>query len=84
MSQRSNNLIETKIDLRGDTKTISLLKEKGLVVISYQQGSILASEIGAIKYMECSSLNQIGLEEIFDEANRVALPQEEKRDHSDL
>ena len=75
-------IVGTKIDLKEDTTTISRLKEKGLAVISYQQGSQLTNEIGAFKYMECSSLNKIGLEELFEEAIRVALPKKKKRDHT--
>ena len=72
-------LVGTKIDLREDTTAITQLREKGLAVISYQQGSILASEIGAIKYMECSALKKIGLKELFDEAIRAVPPLEEEK-----
>ena len=77
-------LIGTKIDLREDTTTISQLMEKGLAVISYQQGSILANEIGAIKYLECSALNQIGLKELFEEAMRAVPPKEAKKSKCSL
>ena len=53
-------LVGTKIDLRGDSTTITQLREKGLAVISYQQGFQFANEIGAVKYMECSSYKKIG------------------------
>ena len=78
-------LVGTKIDLRGDIKTISALSERGLAVISYQQGSQLANEIGAIKYLECSSLNLIGLD-LFDESARavVNLNKKMKKSHCSL
>ena len=77
-------LVGTKIDLREDTTTTSALSERGLAVISYQQGSQLANEIGAIKYMECSSLNQIGLKELFEETIRAVPPKEAKKSKCSL
>ena len=40
----------------------------------------MASEIGAVKYMECSARTQEGLKDVFDEAMLAALqPPEEKK-----
>ena len=62
-------LVGTKLDLR-DAEFDD--KFKGL----YQaEASALASEIGAVKYLECSAMTQVGLNEIFDEAIRVVLHQ---------
>eukprot|EP01121_Diplochlamys_sp_Union-15-3_P012015 TRINITY_DN3544_c0_g2_i1.p1 TRINITY_DN3544_c0_g2~~TRINITY_DN3544_c0_g2_i1.p1 ORF type:complete len:188 (+),score=28.00 TRINITY_DN3544_c0_g2_i1:81-644(+) len=58
-------LIGTKTDLREQTPATE--------VIPYEQGVRLMKEIGAVKYLECSALKQIGLKEIFDEAIRVVL-----------
>jgi small GTP-binding protein len=41
--------------------------------ISYQQGMQMASEIGAVKYVECSALTQKNLKLVFDEAIRAVL-----------
>ena len=56
-------LVASKIDMREilpDIKTIST--EKGVA---------MAEEIGAVKYMEMSSLKHVGVREIFDEAIRI-------------
>jgi Rho family protein len=39
-------------------------------MISYEEGVTLAEELGAIKYMECSAVNQRGLNELFVEVIR--------------
>lgn len=66
-------LIGTKIDLREDQDTLSRLAKDSMSPITYEQGVSMANEIGAIKYMECSALRKIGVENIFDEAIRVCL-----------
>ncbi len=42
-------------------------------VIDRQSGVDKARQIGAIKYVECSAFEKIGLEEVFDEAIKAAL-----------
>ncbi|KAJ5076589.1 rho-related gtp-binding protein rhog [Anaeramoeba ignava] len=54
-------LIGTKIDLRNK------LKEENQKLITKEEGIELAKKINAIKYFECSSLNQKGIETIFNE-----------------
>ncbi|XP_073697853.1 ras-related C3 botulinum toxin substrate 1-like isoform X2 [Garra rufa] len=66
-------LVGTKLDLRDDMDTIEKLKKNKLTPISYQQGQAVAEEIGAVKYLECSALTQMGLKMVFDEAVRAAL-----------
>ena len=45
------------------------------------QGQEMRREIGAIKYLECSSLTQKGVNEIFEEAARAGIqpPQKVKK-----
>ncbi|KAH0548447.1 Rho GTPase protein rac1 [Cotesia glomerata] len=73
-------LVGTKIDLRDDRETLTLLAEQGLSAIKREQGQKLANKIRAVKYMECSALTQRGLKQVFDEAIRAVLrPEPQKR-----
>ncbi|KAL1276503.1 hypothetical protein QQF64_036126 [Cirrhinus molitorella] len=68
-------LVGTKLDLRDDKDTIKKLKEKEQTPITYRQGLDMAKEIGAVKYLECSALTQIGLKTMFEETIQEALCQ---------
>jgi len=74
-------LVGTKLDLREDSDTIETLISKKQSPITYEQGFQLMQEIGAVKYMECSALTRIGLNEVFEEAIRAVLrpPQAAKK-----
>ena len=63
-------LVGTKLDLRDEPNTLAKLAEKRMAPITYQQGMQMASEIGAVKYVECSALTQKNLKLVFDEAIR--------------
>ena len=58
-----------KIDLRHDQDVI----EKVGATITAEEGQTLAKAIGARAYVECSSLTQEGLKNVFDEAVRARL-----------
>ncbi|MBN3284021.1 RHOG protein, partial [Polyodon spathula] len=66
-------LVGTKKDLRNDAELLKKLKEQNQTTISQQQGTTLARQIHAIKYLECSALNQDGIKEVFAEAVRAFL-----------
>ncbi|XDV16207.1 hypothetical protein PO909_016023 [Leuciscus waleckii] len=66
-------LVGTKLDLRDDKDTTEELKEKKQTPITYKQGLAMATETGAVKYLECSALTQMGLKTVFDEAVRAVL-----------
>ena len=53
--------------------TVKKLKEKSLVPTSPQQGTSLAKQVGAVKYLECSALMHDGVREVFLEAIRAVL-----------
>ncbi|KAI8420983.1 hypothetical protein MSG28_008129 [Choristoneura fumiferana] len=55
----------TKIDLRDDRETLSLLSEQGMSPLKREQGQKLANKIRAVKYMECSALTQRGLKQVI-------------------
>ncbi|CAH8556510.1 unnamed protein product [Schistosoma turkestanicum] len=72
-------LVGTKSDLRSENEGIKSHQSS----ISHAQGLVMAKEIGARKYKECSALTQAGLKEVFDEAIRaVLLPQKQKKKRS--
>jgi Ras-related C3 botulinum toxin substrate 1 len=70
-------LVGTKSDLRDDRDTMDRLREKNWKPVSEKEGQDLANELGAYKYLECSALTQEGLKQVFDEAIRCALINEE-------
>jgi len=76
-------VVGTKSELREDKTTIERLAAKNLAPITRKQGLELQEEIGAAKYLECSALEQKGLNAVFDEAVRTVLgttkPKKKKR-----
>ena len=66
-------LVGTKEDLRDDPEVVSQLTTRDLSPITYRQGLECARDIGAVKYMECSSLTDKGVKEVFMEGARAAL-----------
>ena len=64
-------MIGTKIDLRTNEQTIKGLNDLGLEAISTAQGTETSKEIGAKQYIECSALESIGVQSVFDEAIQV-------------
>ncbi|KAF2396603.1 ras-domain-containing protein [Trichodelitschia bisporula] len=64
-----------KSDLRNKKSCIDLLRAQGLQPISTEQGRNVARKMGA-HYMECSSKERIGIEEIFDTAITMAVGDE--------
>uniref|UniRef100_A0A3Q3IZQ7 Uncharacterized protein n=1 Tax=Monopterus albus TaxID=43700 RepID=A0A3Q3IZQ7_MONAL len=61
-------LVGTKSDLRGDQRVLEKLKEQNLIPVTWQQGTMMAKQIKAVKYLECAAINQDGLNEVFEEA----------------
>lgn len=61
-------LVGTKSDLRDDQEVLEKLREQNQTTIDQQQGATMARQIKAVKYLECASINQDGLDEVFDEA----------------
>ncbi|KAG5844704.1 ras homolog family member Gb [Anguilla anguilla] len=66
-------LVGTKKDLRSDPEVLKKLKEQNQTAVTQQQGAALARQIHALKYLECSALNQEGVKEVFAEAMRAFL-----------
>lgn len=70
-------LLGLKSDLRNKKNCIELLKTQGLTPVTPDQGRAVAKKMGAM-YMECSSKEQDGVEEIFDTAVTIAVGDEWK------
>lgn len=66
-------LVGTKEDLRHNEEWVSRLRSEGKSPKTVDDGDRLAAELGAVKYVECSALTQIGLKRVFDEAIKIAL-----------
>lgn len=81
-------LVGLKSDLRTKRTCIDLLKTQGLTPVTREQGMNVAQKMGA-RYMECSSKEMTGVEEIFTEAintvvanDRRNQPQDSEGGHS--
>lgn len=70
-------LLGLKSDLRNKKNCIELLKTQGLTPVTPDQGRAVAKKMGAV-YMECSSKEQDGVEDIFDMAVTMAVGDEYK------
>ncbi|KAJ5076568.1 ras-related c3 botulinum toxin substrate 1 [Anaeramoeba ignava] len=71
-------LIGTKIDLRNNEERINELKEENKKFVTKEEGIEMAKKIKAIKYFECSSFNQKGIETIFNEIALICFENFEK------
>lgn len=60
-------LVGLKSDLRTKRTCIDLLKTQGLTPVTQEQGMAVARKMGA-RYMECSSKEMTGVDDIFLEA----------------
>ncbi|KAF7344548.1 Cell division control protein 42 [Mycena sanguinolenta] len=60
-------LVAAQIDLRDDSEAVTKLTSQTQRLISTEEGKRLAHELRAAKYVECSTLTQEGLNNIFEE-----------------
>jgi len=58
-------LVGTKKDLRDDPSMVSTLQQKGMTPVTREQGEQMAREIGAVCYIEVSSLTSENIKELF-------------------
>lgn len=66
-------LVGLKKDLRSDPEAVEVMRKKSQQFVSARQGQEVANEIGAKKYLECSSLTGEGVDDVFEAATRAAL-----------
>lgn len=64
-------LIGTKLDLRSNSQS----------KVTSQEGAQVAKDIGAKAYLECSSLKQRRVKQVFEEAVRVAVGIKRRKKH---
>lgn len=76
-------LVGLKSDLRTKRSCIELLKTQGLTPVTSEQGQAVARRMGAA-YIECSSKEMRGVDEVFELAVNTAVGAEEEGwyDHS--
>ncbi|CAD6502812.1 BgTH12-05402 [Blumeria graminis f. sp. triticale] len=74
-------LVGLKSDLRCKRTCIDVLKTQGLTPVTQEQGLSVAKKMGA-RYMECSSKEMTGVEEIFNEAIQIVVDND--RSHQEV
>ncbi|KAM7069669.1 rho-related GTP-binding protein RhoN isoform 4-T4 [Molossus nigricans] len=48
-------LVGCKLDMRTDLTTLRELSKQRLIPVTHEQGTVLAKQVGAVSYVECSS-----------------------------
>lgn len=66
-------VVGNKKDLRNNKNLIEQLKEQNEEPVSEEQGRLVAENIGAAGYVECSALKNEGVQEVFKMAAKHAL-----------
>jgi len=66
-------LVGLKSDLRDKQDAIDGLKKSGQEPVAVSQAEQLCKELKAYKYLECSSLTQVGMADVFEEAVRCVI-----------
>jgi small GTP-binding protein len=66
-------LVGTKQDLRKDDAFLAQLASNGGEMVTSDAATACAEKIGAVSYLECSSLTGTGFKHVFDEAAKAAL-----------
>ncbi|CAF3520988.1 unnamed protein product [Rotaria sp. Silwood1] len=75
-------LVGTKLDLRNDPSTVDQLAEKNQRPISQSQGEYLAHVCSAKVYLECSSMLNFNVRNVFEQAIEIHNSYEERYRHS--
>lgn len=73
-------LVGLKKDLRDDPAAQEEMRKRSQKFLPSRAGEQMKEEIGARKYLECSSLTGDGVDDVFEAATRAALLAVDKRD----
>ena len=74
-------LVGTKLDLRNDPSTLEQLAEKNQRPITQSQGEYLARICSAKVYLECSSMLNFNVRNVFEQAIEIHNSYEERSRH---
>ncbi|KAA8908533.1 hypothetical protein TRICI_004751 [Trichomonascus ciferrii] len=66
-------LVGCKADLRLDRNVVRRLRKISQRPVSAEEGQEVATQIGARMYLECSAKTGQGVQQVFEQATRVAL-----------
>lgn len=66
-------LVGLKKDLREDPAAREEMRKMSLHFVQPSYGETIARQVGAKKYLECSSLTGEGVDDVFEAATRAAL-----------
>ncbi|TAQ84251.1 hypothetical protein B7494_g7420 [Chlorociboria aeruginascens] len=66
-------LVGLKKDLREDPVAIEEMRLRSQQFVTFKEANAIGTEIGARKYLECSSLTGDGVDDVFEAATRAAL-----------
>ena len=75
-------LVGTKLDLRNDPSTLEQLSEKNQRPITQSQGEYLARICSAKAYLECSSMLNFNIRNVFERAIEIHNSYEQRSRHS--
>lgn len=71
-------LVGLKKDLREDANAREEMRKKSMHFVQSNYAETIAKQVGARKYLECSSLTGEGVDDVFEAATRAALLNFEK------
>jgi GTPase SAR1 family protein len=58
-------IVGTKVDLREHPDNLEKLSSKGLAPVQRTEAKEMATEMGAVRYIECSALTRHNLDEVL-------------------
>lgn len=66
-------MVGLQSDLRRDDTRSDAEKSNAGALLSYADGKLVADNIGAAAFLECSAKDNVGVEEVFHVATKIAM-----------